>query len=170
MKTYDTSRLHVNMFSAPRFIASIFLLSLPACGGGDGRGNDDDDGPPPPLTTAGVSASYKSGDHIERPDLADCPTVEIVWRFTPLQVTGTEGRKTELTIQREYNTEETKRIGRDYWECFYDAGNLASLAVGTWRVSANQQFCEEELNPGSYRFRFSGDYQGCSLGSNYPGD
>jgi hypothetical protein len=131
-------------------------------GGGRGGGAEN--------TTAWPRLSVKGGT-VTAPNT--CTQFQIVWKLTPGQLTGTEGRDTELTIEKTYKARQEPETGAVF-RCYYDERDGASgLRVGTWMIGmtlgGGTKQCTETLSSGISNVNFSSAHDGCTRGNTYPG-
>lgn len=142
-------------------IAGVALtIPLLGCSGGN-------DGPP--ATLAAAHLTLKDG-------IVGDPTIEcnarVIWRLNPVDLTGTDGQSTPVTVDRRYEDVEPSLDGTE-WRCFYRE-LVPGLRPGTWHVSSQTSGqtseCEEELGVGNTALNFTSGFAGCRRGSGFPGD
>src|SRR5688500_14820089 len=140
--------------SAVRILLLIPLsMAVSACPGGN-RGGGGGGGTP--ATTANVLLSFKNGWTAN----TSCSTRQILWRFEPLTLTGSDGKATSFDVSKDYTARlepEVHPTGGSGFRCYYDDGTAArGLRTGKWRITmdpaAGGPKCEEQLAAGGTVF------------------
>lgn len=146
-------------------IAMLLLVGMVAgCGGGGGGSTHE-------PTDADLSVSLRVGPFSD-PGTGPC-TGHVVWRLSPVSLTGSSGKSTEQVVDRDYEVQPSL-VGPGEWYCFFN-DVVGGLRVGDWRVSAQTPVwgtsCETMLLLGRNIANFTQYRQGCvDDGFGYPGD
>lgn len=167
----------MNRDRSPLWVLLLLLpvgLAVSACpSGGRGGGNSGGGGNAP--TTANLQLSFKDGWTAD----PTCGTRQVLWKFEPLQLTGSEGRATAFEVNKTYTEarrepEQHPSTGTPGFRCYFDDGLAAAgLRIGRWRISmdpaASGPTCEETVGAGAVPIHFAEGQPGCVKGSGYPG-
>jgi hypothetical protein len=166
--------VHLECLAIIISVAIPALFSL-ACGnGGGGNGETDNETNP-----AFIRLSIKHGPF---PVLGTEPsTGRVIWSFQPVTITGSSGRKTAFTVDKNYSAmsvqEGTDPTGRpQYW--YYFNETVTDVAIGTWTVTASEPgipawstSCEVTLKTKQNSINFRDGREGCLVNDpKYPGD
>lgn len=161
-------------------LSLVLLAGFVGCRGRGGGGGGGGGGGA--ATTANVRLSVKDGwVALSQQCLSTNSTRQIVWKFEPLALTGSEGRGTPFDVSRTYTearreSEANPSTGTAGWRCYIDDATAgAGLRTGTWRITMNPAAplaprCEEQLSAGNVPLHFTDGQPGCVKGSGYPGD
>lgn len=150
-------------------LATVVLAITASLSCGAGK-RDDGGGGGGGSATASARLSVKGGT-VTAPNT--CTQFQIVWNLVPVQLTGTDGRETALTIDKTYKAREEPETGAVF-RCYYDEdAGAAGLRVGTWTIrmtlGGGTKECTEKLAAGTSRVNFSSAHDGCTRGNTYPG-
>jgi hypothetical protein len=118
------------------------------------------------VTTANANLAVRIGPF---PSPGEC-SGRVVWRLTPLSLTGSAGISHAVTVDRSFN-ENTVSVGPSEFYCQFDAVT-GNLRTGTWRVQASTPVwnatCEASLHAGNNPVHFRQFRSSCVDGVGFP--
>jgi hypothetical protein len=126
----------------------------------------------PPSTTstkAQVNLSVRTGPYTIHSTTGRC-TGRVIWSFTPISLTGSQGTSTFFSIDKFYEVTETTVGPNEIWCIFNDLA--IGLKAGRWKIRAQTPVwateCEVSLNNGVNNLKYTQYKNGCTTGIQFP--
>ena len=124
---------------------------------------------PQVTSSAQVNLTYRVGPFPHMSTSGKCSS-SILWSFTPVSLTGVDGRADAFNVNNFYNGTENN-IGPKEWWCNFNE-TATNLKSGVWKISVVTPFwrtsCTVTLNSGPNTVNFTQYVSACGLGLNFP--